>query len=93
MASTVKRLLVGTSKVYKLKKSLYGLKQALRYWNKKFTDLLTTFEFNTCELNYYLGLEVNISSDCLLKITQTSYKRQILQKFRMNDGKSVTTPI
>lgn len=35
----------------KLSKSLYGLKQASRCWNKKFTAFMKNFGFRTCELD------------------------------------------
>lgn len=37
------------SVVCKLEKSLYGLKQSLRCWNRRFTQFLNEFEFKECE--------------------------------------------
>lgn len=39
-----------------LKKSLYGLKQALRCWNDKFTRLFEQFDFKQCSSDPYIFL-------------------------------------
>lgn len=38
----------GSGRVCKLLKSLYGLKQSSRCWNKRFTDFITKFDFKPC---------------------------------------------
>lgn len=39
----------GSGRVCKLNKSLYGLKQASRCWNKRFTEFIGKFDFKTSE--------------------------------------------
>lgn len=39
----------GTGRVCKLLKSLYGLKQASRCWNKRFTEFIVKFKFKACK--------------------------------------------
>lgn len=39
----------GSGRVCKLNKSLYGLKQASRCWNKRFTEFISKFDFKTSE--------------------------------------------
>lgn len=41
----------GTNRVCKLKRSLYGLRQASRCWNRRFTDSLNKFELRATEVD------------------------------------------
>lgn len=41
-----------SGRVYKLRKSLYGLKQASRCWNQKFTSFIEKFGFTPCESDH-----------------------------------------
>lgn len=53
-----------SNKVCKLNKSLYGLKQAGREWNKKVTDILLNLGFNRCKSDscvYFRRLNNNLS--------------------------------
>lgn len=55
------------SRVYKLKKSLYGLKQANRNWYEKLTSALTKFEYKQSHSDYTLFFKSkNNSYTCLL---------------------------
>lgn len=50
----------GTSNVWKLNRSLYGLKQASRCWNSCFEEVLIDMGFKQCEADYCLYIkEVN----------------------------------
>ena len=48
--------------VYKLKKSIYGLKKASRSWNTRFDQAIKSFDFDQCmdELCVYKKLSVNV---------------------------------
>jgi transposase InsO family protein len=61
----------GSDKVCKLKRSLYGLKQSPRCWNRKFTDVLNKY-----------GLQVSDSDPCLF----TSKDRKLLIALYVDDG-------
>lgn len=86
------------SKVYKLKKVLYGLKQVPRTWNIKLNEILKEFKFQRCskEPSVYKKEEkggmliVVVYVDDLL-VTGTSlqpilqFKGEMATKFEMND--------
>lgn len=85
-------------KVYKLKKALYGLRQALRVWNNKLNQILKELQFTKCskepsvyrkEVNGGLLLLAVYVDD--LFVTGTSadmikeFKKEISSKFEMSD--------
>jgi hypothetical protein len=61
----------GNDKVFKLKRSLYGLKQSPRCWNRKFTGVPNKY-----------GLQVSDSDPCLF----TSKDRKLLIALYVNDS-------
>eukprot|EP00253_Pinus_taeda_P024696 PITA_24696 len=132
-----------SSLVCRLKKPLYGLKQALRAWYEKMNSFLLSQNFERCKsnpnvymlkthdsllilvlyvddllitenlasaivtvkralhdrflmtdmgpLHFFLGLE--ISQDATgIKLSQTKYARDLLERFRMTDYKPASTP-
>ncbi|RDX79077.1 putative mitochondrial protein, partial [Mucuna pruriens] len=68
--------------VLKLKKALYGLKQAPRAWNSRIDKFMT----------YYLGLEVK-QMDNNIFVSQESYAKKVLEKFKMFDYNFVNIPM
>jgi hypothetical protein len=126
----------------KLNKSLYGLKQAARVWNKTFTEFLKTygflqcytdncvfvsvynnvkvllilyvddalimsecnitlesilkelkqkFDIKVCKPNNFVGLSIENTSD-YIRISQTNYINEIIQRFNLSDAKPASTP-
>lgn len=45
--------------VYKLKRSLYGLKDSPKNWNKKFHEVITKLGFLRCDYEYCLYMKIN----------------------------------
>ncbi|RDX97262.1 hypothetical protein CR513_19981, partial [Mucuna pruriens] len=73
------------SMVCKLKKSIYGLKQASRQWYHKFHQVITSH-----------GFEANILRDRsqgILRLSQENYISKVLEKFDMKDSKPRNTRI
>lgn len=68
----------GTRRVCRLQKSLYGLKQSARCWNKKFTSALRKFD-----------LETNKADPCVF--TAERGKEKFILAVYINDGLVVST--
>ncbi|GJS42588.1 retrotransposon protein, putative, ty1-copia subclass [Tanacetum coccineum] len=87
-------------KVYKLKRSIYGLKQASRSWNKRFDEEIKRFGFdqNLDELCVYQkasGSNVTflILSKRLIGLGQNAYMDKIFKRYKMNNSKRGHIPM
>eukprot|EP00253_Pinus_taeda_P025251 PITA_25251 len=85
--------------VCKLKKALYGIKQAPRACNEEAMSqnfaLVIQKEFEMSllgELTYFLGLQVQQNKDGNF-LSQTKYLKQILKKYGLGDSKPACTPM
>lgn len=58
----------GSGRVCKLSKSLYGLKQASRCWNKRFTNFIKDFGFTECQADPCVFVRRNKQSQTILAI-------------------------
>nr|GFA72731.1 hypothetical protein [Tanacetum cinerariifolium] len=72
-------------KVYRLKKALYGFKQAPRAWYDELSKFLTSKGFTK-------GLQIHQSPRGIF-INQAKYTLEILHKHGMDKGQSIGTPM
>nr|GEV54396.1 hypothetical protein [Tanacetum cinerariifolium] len=72
-------------KVYRLRKALYGLKQAPRAWYDELSKFLISNGFTK-------GLQIHQSPRGIF-ITQAKYALEILKKYGMEKGQSISTPM
>nr|GEX16563.1 hypothetical protein [Tanacetum cinerariifolium] len=88
--------------VYRLKKTLYGLKQAARAWYDMLSSFLLPQKFSKGALNPTLfsrkeGKDIlmtsNFSNPRGIFINQTKYALEILKKYGMDSSDSVDTPM
>ncbi|GJU52852.1 gag-pol polyprotein [Tanacetum coccineum] len=79
-------------KVYRLKKALYGIKQAPRAWYDELSNFLVSKGFSKGELKFFLGIQIHQSPHGIF-INQVKYVQEILKKHGMTSCDSVGTPM
>ncbi|RDX64612.1 hypothetical protein CR513_56816, partial [Mucuna pruriens] len=89
--------------VCKLKKFIYGIKQASRQWYNKFHQVITLYGFEAnvvddCVYHKFSGskyifLILRDHSQGILRLSQENYISKVLKRFGMKDSKPRDTPI
>lgn len=88
----------GTSKVCKLNRSLYGLKQASRMWNERFHRFMEKIKFKRCQSDHCLYIRASTDVTCYVLLyvddliimcrdinTIQTIKRLLSSEFEMTD--------
>ncbi|KAE8712595.1 hypothetical protein F3Y22_tig00110241pilonHSYRG00010 [Hibiscus syriacus] len=77
---------------YRLKKSLYWLKQSLRQWYKWFDSYMIKIGYKRCFAKKIIGMEIYRDRDSRkLWLSQRGYLEKMLERFAMSSAKPVST--